>query len=243
MKSRNGGAYPPRRKSGTSHHRVASTTRQPHTTRSTARRRQARPVGERQHHRGQQQARQHQRGVLATHEGDGGRRPQQREPSPLPAAQVEHQRQDGPREHHRRQRLAAESADRRQDARREHVRQTSEHGADRADPRPVRGQAPGSRVGQQHQGGRPQPFPHPHRHVEGVAQQERRAHREQVAGRLVLQPADGRVTVPQAQAPGQEPPGIELQVELGVEGDQPGLLHQVERQRECHHDERDQGVG
>ena len=171
----------------------------PRPPRSRPRRaRPARREGEQQHRAAR--GRPHQGGVLPTHQRDRGRREDEGRPSRAAAPQVEHQREHGPREHGRGQGLAAQSAHRREDPRREHVGQPGEHRARGADPRPAGSEPTGALVGEDHHRRGPQPLPDPHGHAEQLPDEERRTHREQVARRLVLQPAEGPVAVPQVDA-------------------------------------------
>ena len=66
----------------------------------------------------------------------------------------------------------------------------------------------------------PEPLDHPAGEVEQEAQREERAHRPQVAVRLVLQLAEGALAVPQVRRPGQEVEGRDREVELGVRDEQ-----------------------
>ena len=100
---------------------------------------------------------------------------------------------------------------------------------DGADAGPARREPSGALVGEQHDRRGPQPLPDPHRHAEQLTDQERRSHREEIARRLVLQPAESPVAVPQVDAPGQQVRRVELHVELGVERDPTGLLEQVQQ--------------
>ena len=79
----------------------------------------------------------------------------------------------------------------------------------------------------------PQPLDHPRRQPGQLAEQEVRAHREQVADGLVLQLAE-LVRVPQGERAGQEPGRVDGQVQLGVRDEVTGRAdeRQHEQQRQ-----------
>ena len=202
---------------------------QPRTPRQSVDQQQDRREGQRRQHLG---------GVVATHERDRCRREQRRATRREPTPQRKHQRQHGPREDAGGECLTGERADGAQQSRREHVGEPGEHG------RPGAEAAPGTHdpahpfVRQQQEQRAEQPLPHPHRHVQHVSEQVDGTEGEEVSRGLVLQLAQRRVGVPEREAAHQEAAGVELEVELGVEGDPAGLLGQVDR----HDRDHQQGV-
>ena len=188
------------------------------------------PPRTRQHvNPGQHQRGQGRRRVDAAHagheQGRDGRGPPGR-------ADVD-QRQHGPRGQHAGQYGRGGRADQDGEGRPQRERGPGQQpGRARSDAERLR-QPDDAQERHRHQQGHPEPFGHPHRHMQRVRRQVEQAHREGVADVLVLQAAQPLQRIPQVPEPLVETYRVDVDAQLRVERHPPRVLNQQGSQRQA----------
>ncbi len=223
------------------HHQVAASTAGHHQARirprGTGRSAAGQAHGEHVEHGGDQ----HRDGrgrVDPAAQADGGGGAGGGDAPPAAPGRV-HERDQDPGQHRRGQELGGQPADQGQPGRGEGI------GAARRDPGPGRADAQAARepdyAEERGHGDRadPQPLDDPGLQGGELAEVEERAHREQIADRLILELAE-LLRIPQTQGPGEEGRRVDGQVELGV-GDDParGRDEREHRQQQAERDQPD----
>ena len=129
--------------------------------------------------------------------------------------QAQHERQPRPRQQDHRDAPGVL-----EEVRREHVGQRGRGRPGAAEPEDAR-EIEDAQPGGEEDGAEPEALGHPDRHAEEVEDGEEGAHREQVADVLVVDPAQAHRRVPHERGLAEELGRVEVEVGLGVGGDDP----------------------